>query len=71
MKKQVKTYDVVFNDDNNSNSKNFTNASINDCVRYIQQYNGTNESYFEDYKCGTVSVVCNETNETIYCTTVK
>ena len=70
MKKQIKTYDVVFNDNNNTNSKGM-NGTINDCVRYIQQYNGTNESYFDDYKGGIVSVVCNETNETIFETTVK
>ena len=71
MKKQIKTYDVIFNDDNNSNQKNFMNATINDCARYIEQYNGTNESYFEDYKGGTVSIVCNETGETIYETEIK
>ena len=69
--KNQKTYDVVFNDNNNSNQKNFTNSTINDCARYIEQYNGTNESYFADYKGGTVSIVCKETDETIYETEVK
>ena len=59
------TYDVVFNDSENSNSKGFE-QSLEYCKGYIESFNGTNESYFEDYKGGTVSVVCNETGETIY-----
>lgn len=70
MKKQIKTYDVVFNDNNNSNSKGM-NGTKKECRQYIKNYNGTNESYFEDYKGGTVSIICNETNETVYYTTVK
>lgn len=56
-----KTYDVQFNDDTNSSSKGFE-ISFDDCVNYIQCGNtGINKgSYFEDYKGGTVSVVCNE-----------
>jgi len=34
-------------------------------------YNGTDESYFADYKGGVVSVVCNETGEMIYEENVK
>ena len=59
------TYDVVFNDDYDSNNKGFK-YSLEDARGYIDSYNGTNESYFEDYKGGTVSIVCNETEETIY-----
>ena len=70
MKKQIKTYDVIFNDDKNSNSKGM-NGTKKECRRYINNYNGTNESYFEDYKGGTVSIVCNETNETIFKTIIK
>jgi hypothetical protein len=33
--------------------------------------NGTDESYFADYKGGTVSVVCNETGEKVFETKVK
>lgn len=64
------TYDVVFNDSENSNSKGF-HESIDYCKRYIKGYNGTKESYFEDYQGGTVSVVCNETGETVYEEEVK
>lgn len=70
MKKQVKTYDVIFNDNSNSNSKGM-NGTQKERRQYIKFYNGTNESYFEDYKGGTVSIICNETNEVIYTTTVK
>lgn len=49
----MKTYDVHFNDANDSNSKGF-NESFEYCKNYIETYNGTNESYFEDYKGGIV-----------------
>ena len=64
------TYDVVFNDDTDSNSKGF-NSSFDYCKDYIRMYNGTNESYFEDYKGGTVQIVCNETEEVVYEEDVK
>lgn len=60
-----KTYDVVFNDDNNSNSKGWK-ESLEYCKDYVQHNNGTNESYFEDYKGGIVQVICNETDEVVY-----
>lgn len=59
------TYDVHFNDSENSNNKGFE-YSFDDAKAYIDRYNGTNESYFEDYKGGTVSIVNNETGETEY-----
>lgn len=62
----TRTYDVVFNDEYDSNSKNFVCASYDYCKSYIESNNGTNESYFEDYKGGIVSIVCNETGETVY-----
>lgn len=60
-----KTYDVVFNDSEDNNSKGFK-ESLDYCKRYIASYNGTNESYFKDYKGGTIQVVCNETGEVVY-----
>lgn len=60
-----KTYDIHFNDDANSNKKNFK-LTFKECERYIRRYNGTNNSYFSDYKGGTVSIVCNETGEEVY-----
>ena len=65
-----KTYNVVFNDDTNSNDKGFA-ESLETCKSYIQHFNGTDHSYFKDYKGGTVSVVCNETGETVFETKVK
>ncbi len=61
----VRTYDVRFNDEEDSNSKGFR-ESFEYCKQYIEMYNGSNHSYFADYKGGTVSIVCNETGETIY-----
>lgn len=59
------TFDIFFNDDNNSNNKGFA-ISLEDAISYIKNNNGTNESYFQDYKGGTVSIVCNETEETVF-----
>lgn len=64
------TYDVVFNDDENSNSKGFA-VDLDSAIAYIQANNGSNFSYFADYKGGTVSIVCNETGETVYQEDVK
>lgn len=61
----MKTYDVHFNDDLNSDSKGFK-SSVENCKNYVKMHNGTSSSYFEDYKGGTVSVVCNETGLTVY-----
>jgi len=64
-----KTYNIVFNDEENSNDKGFE-MSYDYCLNYIKSNNGTNHSYFADYKKGTVSIVCNETGETVYETEV-
>lgn len=60
-----KTYDVVFSDDDNDDSKGFK-ESLEYCKNYIEQNNGTDNSYFADYKGGTVSIICNETGENVY-----
>lgn len=64
------SYDVVFNDDTDSNSKGFS-TSIKVCKEYIERYNGSNYSYFADYKGGVVSIVCNETGDVVYECPVK
>ena len=61
----MKTYDVHFNDNNYSNSKGFE-MTIEEAKAYIKRNNGTNNSYFSDYKGGTVSVVCNQDGEIVY-----
>ena len=61
----IRTYDVHFNDESGSNNKGFS-QSYDYCKTYIEAFNGTSESYFEDYKGGIVSIVCNETGETVY-----
>lgn len=65
-----KTYDVEFNDDASSNSKGW-HESFDYCKDYIDANNGTDESYFADYKGGVVSIICNETEETVYEEDVK
>lgn len=61
----MKTYDIYFNDSESSNNKGFA-MSYDEAKAYIDTNNGTDESYFADYKGGTVSVVCNETGETAF-----
>lgn len=61
----MKTYDIQFNDDSTCNAKGFE-FSLDRCIDYITRHNGTNESYFADYKGGSVSIVCNETEEVVY-----
>lgn len=65
-----KTYDIHFDNETMSNNKGFT-ESLQYCKDYIKTYNGTNESYFKDYKGGIVSIKCNETDEYVYETTIK
>ena len=57
------TYDIHFNDETDSNNKGFS-MSLEECKDWIENNRG--ESYFKDYKGGTVSIVCNETGETVY-----
>lgn len=61
----MKTYDIVFQDSENSNSKGFK-VSLEEAKNYIQQNNGTNESYFSDYKGGMVQVVDNKSGNVVF-----
>ncbi len=61
----MKTYDIHFNDPLCSNSKGME-LTKSEAIDYIETWNGTDNSYFLDYVGGTVSVVCNETEETVY-----
>lgn len=70
MKTSSNTYDIIFNDPVNSNNKGFK-ESIDYCKKYIANFNGTSESYFADYKGGSVVVICNETDEIVFETEVK
>lgn len=60
-----KSYDVIFNDDTSSNEKGWKETKEY-CLNYIEEYNGTDESYFEDYKGGIVQIVCNETGQVVF-----
>jgi hypothetical protein len=63
------TYDVIFNDSENSDSKGFE-ATSEFCRKYIDSNNGTNESYFADYIGGTVCIKCNQTGDEFFETKV-
>lgn len=67
---EVKTYDIEFHDNTTANSKGFS-ESKEYCIDYIKSFNGSDVSYFADYKGGTVNVVCNETGDIIHSETVK
>lgn len=58
-------FDIYFNDAEKSNNKGFK-SSYDECLEYINMYNGTNESYFEDYKGGTVSIYDIEADEFVF-----
>ena len=59
------TYDVFFSNDDNVINKGF-HQTYEECKGYIDSYNGTDESYFEDFKGGYVYIKCNETGEFVY-----
>lgn len=61
----MKTFDVIFNDDFNSNSKGI-NGTYEECMSWIESNRNDNSTYFGDYKGGVVSIVCNETEEFVY-----
>lgn len=64
------TYDIHFNDEYNSNNKGFE-YTITEAEDYIKKYNGSKESYFADYQNGIVSIVNNQTGETVYEESIK
>lgn len=64
------TYDVLFNDEYNSNNKGFKESLIF-CKKYIKMYNGTKESYFNDYKKAFVSIINNKTGNIVFTTKIK
>lgn len=66
----METFDIQFNDNQNSNSMGFT-ESIEACKNFISRHNGTDHSYFADYKGGTVGIVNNNTGEEVYSEDVK
>ena len=63
-------YDVVFNDDTDSNSMGFK-STYSECINYITMNKDTNHSYFENYKGGSVCIVDIETGDDVYSEPVK
>lgn len=63
----MKTYDVYFNDNGNSNNEGFK-ESLEYCMNWIEANRKDKSTYFGDYAngTGTVSIVCNETEEVVY-----
>lgn len=70
MENSEKTFDVVFHSSNSSSAKGFE-QTLEYCIDYIKTWNGTNNSYFEDYKGGVVVVVQNDTDgDPVYSETI-
>jgi hypothetical protein len=67
---EMETFDVVFGDEYTDDCHGWE-ESIEYCKQYIETTNGTDESYFEDYKGGTVSIVSNLTGDIKYNEIVK
>ena len=65
MARKELTYDVVFQSNTSSMDKGM-NTTYRECLQWIKAWNGSNYSYFEDYKGGWVTIVCWETGETVY-----
>jgi len=59
------TYDIYFHSSEDSANKGFK-YSLEQAKNYISMNNGTNNSYFQDFKGGLVQIVCNETEEVAY-----
>ena len=59
------TFDVYFNDSENSNNKGFK-ESFDYCLKYMDRNFG---SYFTEYPNGMISIVCNETGKIVFAKT--
>lgn len=67
----MRTYDVVFNDTESSNSMGFKSTK-EEAINYIQAWNGSDHLHFADYKGGVVEVVENSgDSEVVYSEEVK
>jgi hypothetical protein len=59
------TYDIYFHS-NDSSMNNGFRISLEQAQNYVSMHNGTNHSYFQDFKGGMVQIVCHETEEVVY-----
>lgn len=66
------TYDVVFDTATMSDNEGY-HLGRQAALDYVEMNNGWSQAdgYFKSYKGGTVRVICNETEDTIFETTVK
>lgn len=65
-----KRYDVVFHDDYTDDGKGFC-ETLEYCKNYIKTNNGTNNSYFADYKGGCVNIEEVKTSKVVYSEVVR
>ena len=70
VKRLIMTYDIYFDDNESSNNNGFR-MTLKEAKDYIEMHNGTDWSYFADYKGGMVSIVCNETRKEVYSEEIK
>lgn len=67
---ETNTHDIVFNDNESSSDKGFI-MTLQEAKDWIKFNKSQGTSYFPDYKGGAVSIVCNETGETVYSEPIK
>lgn len=60
-----RTYNVVFND-NDYSTCGIDRGTLKECRDYIDAGLNSGRGYFADYKGGTVSIYCNETDEEVF-----
>lgn len=61
----MKTYDVLFNDSNDSNNQGI-HGTFEECMNWIEWNRNDKSTYFGDYSGGVVSIICEQTSETVY-----
>lgn len=61
----MKTYDIHFNDSESSNNNGFS-MEKQEAIDYVERVLNMRSSYVSDYAGGYISVVCNETGETVF-----
>ena len=64
-KQIMKTYDIYFEDNQDSNNCGFE-LTLDMAINYVKMYHDSDKGYFRDYKGGFVQVRCNQTGEVVY-----
>lgn len=66
----MRTFDIVFHDDNHSQNKGFR-VTFKEAITYLVNNNGKGNKDFDDWIGGTVQIINNDTLEVAHEETVK